>query len=62
MFIVTRRLNQGLVIGHKFRVRIVGIKGKAVRLGIEAPRNVPVHRAEIAARIIADAETKNHRR
>jgi carbon storage regulator len=61
MFIITRRLNQGLVIGN-FKVRIVGVRGKDVRLGIEAPRNVPVHRAEIAAKIAADAEAENHRR
>ena len=62
MYIVTRRLNQGLVIDGKFKVRIVGVKRKDVRLGIEAPRNVPVHRAEIAARIAADGEEKANRR
>jgi carbon storage regulator len=62
MFIVTCRLNQGLIIGQNLKVRIVGVRGNQVRLGIEAPRNVPVHRAEIAARIAADAETKNNRR
>jgi carbon storage regulator len=61
MFIITRRLNQGLVIGN-FKVRIVGVRGKDVRLGIEAPRNVPVHRAEIAAKIAADAEEETNRR
>jgi carbon storage regulator len=62
MYIVTRRLNQALVIGENLKVRIVGVRGQDVRLGIEAPRNVPVHRAEIAARIAADAEVENHRR
>jgi carbon storage regulator len=61
MYIVTRRLNQALVIGQNLKVRIVGVRGNQVRLGIEAPRNVPVHRAEIADRIAADAEETNHR-
>lgn len=59
MYIVTLRLNQALVIGQNLKVRIVGVKGTQVRLGIEAPRNVPVHRAEIADRIAADAEETN---
>lgn len=61
MFIISRRLNQGLVIGQNIKVRIVGVKGNFVRLGIEAPRNVTVHRAEIAARIAADAKETNRR-
>jgi carbon storage regulator len=62
MYIVTRRINEALVIGQNLKVRIVGVKGQQVRIGIEAPRNVPVHRAEIADRIAADAEEETNRR
>jgi carbon storage regulator len=59
MFIISRRVNQGLVIGQNLRVRIIGVKRNFVRLGVEAPRNVAVHRAEIVARIAADGQLRN---
>jgi carbon storage regulator len=58
MFIITRRLNQGLVIGQDLKVGIVGIRGSQVRIGIEAPRDVTVHRAEIVERIRRESGNK----
>lgn len=59
MFIISRRVNQGLVIGHNLKVRILSVKGNFVRLGIEAPRDVTVHRQEIAVRIAGGGQKTN---
>jgi carbon storage regulator len=61
MLILTRQIDEAVYIGETIRVRIISVKGKFVRLGIEAPREVPVHRKEIAARIAADAKKANRR-
>ena len=49
--ILTRRIGESLVIGQDVTVRVLSVKGNQVRLGVEAPREVSVHREEIAARI-----------
>jgi len=51
MLILTRRLNESLMVGDDVRVTVLGIKGNQVRVGINAPRNVPVHRQEIYEKI-----------
>lgn len=51
MLILTRRLNETLLIGDNIVVKVLGIKGNQVRIGIEAPRDVSVHREEIYQRI-----------
>jgi carbon storage regulator len=48
MLVLTRRKNQRIVIGEGIVVTVVRIHGNTVRLGIEAPPEVPVHREEIA--------------
>jgi carbon storage regulator len=50
MLVLTRRLNETIVIEGGIRVTVVGIKGDKVRLGIEAPDTVRVDRAEIHER------------
>lgn len=52
--ILTRRIGESLVIGDNVTVRVLSVKGSQVRLGIEAPREVAVHREEIAERIRAE--------
>lgn len=47
MLILTRKPNQAIMIGGNIRVVVVGLDCNEVRLGIDAPRNVPVHRYEI---------------
>jgi len=51
MLILTRRLNETLVIGDHITVTVMSVKGNQVRLGIEAPKSVTVHREEVAERI-----------
>lgn len=47
MLVLSRKPNQSIMIGDDVRVIVVGFEGDQVRLGIEAPRNVPVNRFEI---------------
>ena len=51
MLILTRRVNETLNIGDDVQVTVLGVKGNQVRIGINAPRDVPVHREEIYQRI-----------
>ena len=54
MLILTRKVDQKIVIGDDVIITILGVKGNQVRIGIEAPREVPVHREEIYQRILAE--------
>lgn len=51
MLILTRRVGETVVIGNDVTVTILGVKGNQVRVGINAPKNVAVHREEIYERI-----------
>ena len=54
MLILTRRVGESLMIGDDVAVTVLGVKGNQVRLGVDAPREVAVHRQEIYERIQAD--------
>ena len=47
MLVLSRRLNESIMVGDDVEIRIVDIKGEHVKLGITAPRSIPVHRKEI---------------
>jgi carbon storage regulator len=51
MLILTRRVGESLMIGDEVNVTVLGIKGNQVRIGVNAPKNVSVHREEIYQRI-----------
>ena len=51
MLILTRRVGERVMIGNDVVVVVVGVKGKEVRIGVQAPKSVPVHREEVLDRI-----------
>lgn len=56
MLVLSRKKNEVIRIGHDISVRIVDIRGDKIRLGIEAPAGVPVHRQEVYDEIQGEAE------
>jgi carbon storage regulator len=56
MLVLSRKLNEDICIGDDVRVRVVEVRGDRVRLGVLAPRSVPVHRSEVIGRVHDEAQ------
>jgi carbon storage regulator len=59
MLILTRRVGETVMIGNDVTVTVLGVKGNQVRVGVNAPRDVAVHREEIFERIKRENEQAN---
>jgi carbon storage regulator len=59
MLILTRRIDETLTIGDEVTVTVLDIKGNQVRIGVNAPKEVAVHREEIYERIKAEQQQRN---
>lgn len=60
MLVLSRRLNESVMIGHDIVVKVVEIRGDKVRLAFEAPLDVPVHRKEVYDAIQRDRADEDH--
>ncbi len=58
MLILTRRPDERILIGSDIVVTILGTKGNQVRVGVTAPRDVPVHREEVYRRIESEGSSR----
>jgi carbon storage regulator len=56
MLVVTRRIGERIMIGSDISVTILGVHGTQVRVGVDAPKNVAVHREEVYQRIQREDE------
>ena len=54
MLILTRRVGEALMVGDDTKILVLGVKGSQIRLGINAPKDVKVHREEIYEKINED--------
>jgi carbon storage regulator len=58
MLILTRRVGETVMIGNDVTVTVLGVKGNQVRIGVNAPKDVAVHREEIYERIKREEDTE----
>lgn len=59
MLILTRRIGETIMIGDDITVTVLGVKGYQIRIGINAPDNVSIHREEVYKRIKATLTSTN---
>lgn len=58
MLILTRRVGETLMVGDEVTVTVLGVKGNQVRIGVNAPKDIAVHREEIYERIKREQATE----
>lgn len=54
MLVLSRKKGQSIMIGHDIEISVIDVQGEQVRLGINAPRNVTIHRKEVFEEIIQE--------
>ena len=62
MLVLTRKSNQSIMIGDEIEVSVLAIMGEKVRIGIEAPRSIPVFRKEVYLEIQQDQPREENRK
>lgn len=60
MLVLSRKKNESIIINDDIEIAIVEIRGDKVRLGVEAPKHVPVHRKEVWLAIEREAAANDH--
>ncbi len=60
MLILTRRVGESVIIGDQIKITILNTNGNQMRLGIDAPKDISVHREEIYQRLLHEAEEQNN--
>ncbi len=58
MLILTRKVGESIMIGDSVEVKVLGLRAGQIKIGIEAPKDLKVHREEIYERIRAEQESK----
>jgi len=58
MLVLTRRIGEDLMIGDDVTITVLGVKGNQVRIGIDAPKDVAVHRKEIWLKIQEEGDNR----
>jgi len=59
MLVLSRDYDQSIMIGNDIKVTVVEVRGNKVRLGIDAPKDIPVHRQEVYEAICREKEVAN---
>lgn len=54
MLVLSRKKGQSIMIGHDIEISVIDVQGEQIRLGINAPRNISVHRKEVFEEIISE--------
>ena len=60
MLILTRRVGESVMIGNEVTLTVLGVKGNQVRIGVDAPKHIDVHREEIFKRIQGEGDSQKH--
>mgnify|MGYP000184409272 FL=1 len=53
MLVLTRKLNESILIGSDIKVTVAQIRGDSIRIGVTAPKSIPVHREEVARSVVS---------